>query len=536
VQFVTMLAHQGSTFYPLTPSNGAAPEEGGVADGEAAILLGAGSKRAGEEEDGESGEPSQKRGRGRPPGSTQNRDKPPKSSTGGQSNFRDRAPKAFKRVGEIELHANGDAPIGPNHFRVECGLLFRLYNESVLKRGRPAAKGDGSVPGVQANSQIPPTVQLWLGKRSKKDFTFWIEVLQKSGQLIDEMGEAPIFDHDCNDFRLTIIRKEADLETGLEASKPKGNKPRPEDRKQPKEMFERKRNLRRAFPTLLTRIMEIEKVSNCVPKTADDFDCTGLVFLKTVNEGASDDVPRVLLYNRNPKDDLPFYHNLFENLHKRMHDNEKSHFTSYDFKKLARLIVFRTNPGVDSYYDQKKLQSVAFIDSALQQTSEVQWQKKCDATRRALADQVAQNQSLQARVAELENGSAPVGGGAGQEVMRLRAALDQMQMAYESEKARVQQLQKDLKNARQKIPGGDGADRRVRQAQEGYNASVGVLQDEKRQLQTEVEHLRMSLSRSQEQVALLQLQGMAAASNSYQTTGSGGYQNNYQNQNSGYQR
>lgn len=59
-------------------------------------------------------------------------------------------------------------------------------------------------------------------------------------------------------------------------------------------------------------------------------------------------------------------------------------------------------------------------------------------------------------MAELENGSAPVGGGAGQEVMRLRAALDQMQMAYESEKARVQQLQKDLKNARQKIPGGDG--------------------------------------------------------------------------------
>lgn len=52
---------------------------------------------------------------------------------------------------------------------------------------------------------------------------------------------------------------------------------------------------------------------------------------------------------------------------------------------------------MDSYYDQKKLQSVAFIDSALQQTSEVQWQKKCDATRRALADQVAQNQSLQVR-------------------------------------------------------------------------------------------------------------------------------------------
>eukprot|EP00961_Rhodomonas_salina_P302875 3941009-Rhodomonas_salina.4 len=39
--------------------------------------------------------------------------------------------------------------------------------------------------------------------------------------------------------------------------------------------------------------------------------------------------------------------------------------TSYDFKKLARLIVFRL------CCDQKKLQSVAFIDSALQQTSEV---------------------------------------------------------------------------------------------------------------------------------------------------------------------
>jgi len=430
----------------------------------------------------------------------------------------------LKRVGEIELHANGDAPIGPQHFRVECGLLFKLYNESVLRPGRPSAKSsDGS---ASAQNTIPPTVQFWLGKRSKKDLGWWVDVLEKAASLVAEMGDEPIFDHECEKFRLTIIRKDADLEPGLEAAKPKGHKAK----KQPREVFERKRNLRRAMANLLTRIMEIEIVSNCEPHSADDFDCSGLVLFKTVNEGAPEDLPRVVLYNRNVKEDLTFYHNVFSNLHKRMHDNDKSHFTSYDFKKLARLIVFRTNPGVDSYYDQKKLQSVAFIDSALQQTSEVQLQKKCDATRRALADQVAQNQSLQARIAELEAAAAAVaarGNAPGHEVLRLRAALDQSQIAFEQEKQRNQQLAKDLKASRQRNPGGDVAEQRARQAAEGYQASVGVLQEEKRQLQAEVEHLRMSLSRAQEQVALLQLQGMAAASNSYNAT----YTNAYQQQN-----
>eukprot|EP00961_Rhodomonas_salina_P126111 1699028-Rhodomonas_salina.2 len=89
-----MLAHQGTPFYPLTPSNVAVPEEGGEggetgeAEAEAAAdaldnLAGegegedsgneedgdGGEKRAREdEEDGDSAEPTKKRPRGRPPG------------------------------------------------------------------------------------------------------------------------------------------------------------------------------------------------------------------------------------------------------------------------------------------------------------------------------------------------------------------------------------------------------------------------------------------------------------------------------------
>ncbi len=49
-------------------------------------------------------------------------------------------------------------------------------------------------------------------------------------------------------------------------------------------------------------------------------------------------------------------------------------------------------------------------------------------------------------------------------------------------------------------------EKRARAAAEGYQANLQALQEEKRQLQTEVEHLRTSLTKSQEKVALLQIQ------------------------------
>lgn len=136
--------------------------------------------------------------------------------------------------------------------------------------------------------------------------------------------------------------------------------------------------------------------------------------------------------------------------------------------------------------------------------SEGLWQKKFDATRRALADQVAQNQALQARVAELENGKNSAQDAA-RESSELRAALEKNEGALSREKQRTQQLQRELDEAKL-APKSGNSDSHAKIANEGLEAKIAALEGEKRQMQGEVEHLRRSLEKSQEKVALLQLQ------------------------------
>lgn len=129
-------------------------------------------------------------------------------------------------------------------------------------------------------------------------------------------------------------------------------------------------------------------------------------------------------------------------------------------------------------------------------------------------------------MAELENGKNSAQDAA-RESSELRAALEKNEGALSREKQRTQQLQRELDEAKLAPKSGNsdsvsgvalemstewftrltgGCFQHAKIANEGLEAKIAALEGEKRQMQGEVEHLRRSLEKSQEKVALLQLQ------------------------------